>query len=109
MPGLPMTAEGLFSRSRILDKPPRWPAVESFCSANPLGLLGQDNCEGRPLAEFRGDRNVAAVARDEVPADREAEAGSLSLFLRRVEGLEESLLHLGRDPRPGVGDRDGHK
>src|SRR5262249_7703452 len=66
--------------------------------------------EARPLAERRGDLDLAAVELDEALDDREAEPGALLALGRLAAALlvaaEELREVLGRDPLAGVLDGD---
>src|SRR5215471_19383607 len=65
----------------------------------------QDNPDFGELARLRINLDRAAMLLDDdVVTDGEAEAGPFSCGLRREEGIEHFLFHLGRNARAVVAD-----
>ena len=71
------------------------------------GLRGQGEHERASSPELALDPDPASVELDEPLREREAEPGSLALLDSRLgllELLEDALVILDRDARPGVGN-----
>src|SRR5687768_13915240 len=75
------------------------------------GLLrlgrGQDDGEGRALAELASEIDEAAVHLDQSPRDGQAQAGAEAMaagLLGLEELFEDGVAILGRDARTGVAD-----
>src|SRR4051812_21999300 len=73
-------------------------------------LEGKREAERAALAGSALDPQPATVQLDQPPRQRQAKARSLRMQARGAPGLakllEDDVLILRRDPRPGVGDRD---
>ena len=69
-----------------------------------VGRLRQDDAECRPLAELRGDGDLAARLRDDPVDGGEAEPRTLPRILRGVERLESVTDRLRAHPGSAVAD-----
>ena len=80
---------------RPAEAPERRPAIER-----------QDDGEHASSPNLALQDDVASHRSGEEPADRQTETGARRGALRLVERLEDDLLLLGRDARPGVAHGD---
>src|SRR5438128_2620869 len=69
-----------------------------------VALAGELDGERRAGADLARHLDLALVALQDRVHDGEAEAGALAGRLRRVEGVEDVLQVLARDPDAGVAD-----
>src|SRR5215468_9755367 len=74
------------------------------------GRIGNEDGEGRALADLARKRDAPPVQLDELAGEREPEAGALGLarvvLAHLPEFLEHRLAILRRDAHAGVRDRD---
>src|SRR4051812_36585838 len=70
--------------------------------------LGDGEAEGGAVARLRLDPDPAAVALDDLAAERQADAGAgvLVAGVQALEHAEDALVVLGRDADAVVGDAD---
>src|SRR5512146_2241302 len=80
-------------------------------SMRPLlrGKVREGHEKARPLAGAGGHRDLPSVQFDDLPADREPEAGPLPVSLRGEERLEDPAEVLLRHPDPRVGHDEGQR
>ena len=83
------------------------PAAATRCAPSPSG---SENENVLPLPGLAFDPDASAVMLDDLPANRQPEAGAFRLVGQRVAHLLEALEHLrligGRDAHAGVDDAD---
>ena len=73
------------------------------------GSYRQTKMEAASLAGLTIQGQATSLQLQEAPRNRQTQAhafGSLSRFPQLVEDLEDALLFLGRNPRPGILDSD---
>src|SRR3977135_2238070 len=90
---------GCFSSSKS-------PGFHVRASGRSSRVNGQDNMKGRAAGGVIGAPNASVMRRDDRARDRQPQAKALRLG--GEERLEESFLHVCRDPRTAVDDGQLH-
>ena len=72
------------------------------------GRDGEPDDEDRPPPHLALDLDASAVRLHDPLTQGQPEPGSLAGGLRREEWLEDSRSNHGRNPGPGIGDREAH-